>query len=40
VVRETGRFFEVVGDEQHADALAFDQRRDVLNDARANNRVE
>src|SRR5919201_799682 len=40
VIRETDRLFEVVGDEQHADTLARDQRRDVLNDAHAHNGVE
>src|ERR671924_726000 len=40
VIRETDRLFEVVGDEQHGDALALDQRCDVLNDARAHNSVE
>src|SRR5207247_7639638 len=40
VVRQADRLLEVVGDEEHADALAVDQGRDVLNDARAHDGVE
>ena len=39
-VGEADRLFEIVGDEQDADALPFDQRGDVLDDAGANDSVE
>ena len=39
-VGEADRLFEIVGDEQDADALPFDQRGDVLDDASAHDSVE
>src|SRR6476620_2024723 len=39
-VGQADRLFEVVGDEQDADALPFDQRGDVLDDAGANDSVK
>ena len=39
-VGQADRLFEIVGDEQHADALPLDQRGDVLDDAGAHDRVE
>ena len=40
VVGEAERLFEVMRDEQHADAVLLDQRHDVPDDAGANDRVE